>query len=136
MEISEIDERLSDALMRGDLGVVALKAVRGYIQHSQVRLLTTVERLQKLNMPMETPDGKTTIGSVLLDELGFINTSLTEAFTTIDTTLKEFDALHEMYNFGAGSTDESISNVVAKIKENNPRYATMSDEDIRKELGL
>lgn len=136
METLKTDEQLSDALMRGDLGVVALRAVRGYVQHGQVRLLTVVERLQKLNMPMETPEGKATIGSVLMDELGFINTTFSEAFNVIDTVLKEFDALHEQYNFGAGSTEEAVSNVITKIKENNPRYAKMSDEEIKKELGL
>lgn len=123
-------------MMRGDLGVVALRAVRGSVQLAQVRLLTTVDRLQKLNMPMETPDGKPTIGRILMDEMAIINEALTNGFSTADTTLKELDALYEQYKFGLGSTEESVDKVIAKIKETNPRYAKMVDEDIKKELGL
>ena len=116
--------------------MTALRAVRGSAQQGQVRLLTVVERLQKLNMPMETADGKPTIGRILMDELAIINETLTNAFSTTDTTLKELDALYEQYEFGTGSVEESIDKVVAKIKMANPKYAKMSDDDVKKELGL
>ena len=68
MENSITQDQYDDAMMRGDVALVALRAVRGSAQQGQVRLLTVVERLQKLNMPMETEDGKPTIGRILLDQ--------------------------------------------------------------------
>ena len=136
MENSIAQDQYDDAIMRGDLAMTALRAVRGSAQQGQVRLLTVVERLQKLNMPMETQDGKPTIGRILMDELAIINETLTNAFSTADSTLKELDALYEQYQFGTGSVEESIDKVVTKIKSTNPKYAKMSDDEVKKELGL
>lgn len=136
MENSITQDQYDDAIMRGDLAMTALRAVRGSAQQGQVRLLTVVERLQKLNMPMETQDGKPTIGRILMDELAIINETLTNAFSTADSTLKELDALYEQYQFGTGSVEESIDKVISKIKLTNPKYAKMSDDEVKKELGL
>ena len=136
MENSITQDQYDDAMMRGDVALTALRAVRGSAQQGQVRLLTVVERLQKLNMPMETQDGKPTIGRILMDELAIINETLTNAFSTADSTLKELDALYEQYQFGTGSVEESIDKVVAKIKSTNPKYAKMSDDEVKKGLGL
>lgn len=136
MENSITQDQYDDAIMRGDLVMTALRAVRGSAQQGQVRLLTVVERLQKLNMPMETQDGKPTVGRILMDELAIINETLTNAFSTADSTLKELDALYEQYQFGTGSVEESIDKVIAKIKLTNPKYAKMSDDEVKKELGL
>lgn len=136
MENSITQDQYDDAIMRGDLAMTALRAVRGSAQQGQVRLLTVVERLQKLNMPMETQDGKPTVGRILMDELAIINETLTNAFSTADSTLKELDALYEQYQFGTGSVEESIDKVVTKIKLTNPKYAKMSDDEVKKELGL
>lgn len=129
-------DQFDDAMMRGDLAMTALRAVRGSAQQGQVRLLTVVNRLQKLNMPMETNDGKPTVGRILMDELAIINETLTNAFSTADSTLKELDALYEQYKFGTGSVEESIDKVITKIKLTNPKYAKMSDDEVKKELGL
>lgn len=59
MENSITQDQYDDAIMRGDVAMTALRAVRGSAQQGQVRLLTVVERLQKLNMPMETPRRET-----------------------------------------------------------------------------
>ena len=136
MENSITQDQYDDAIMRGDLVMTALRAVRGSAQQGQVRLLTVVERLQKLNMPMETQDGKPTVGRILMDELAIINETLTNAFSTADSTLKELDALYEQYQFGTGSVEESIDKVITKIKLTNPKYAKMSDDEVKKELGL
>lgn len=136
MENSITQDQYDDAIMRGDLAMTALRAVRGSAQQGQVRLLTVVERLQKLNMPMETQDGKPTVGRILMDELAIINETLTNAFSTADSTLKELDALYEQYQFGTGSVEESIDKVITKIKLTNPKYAKMSDDEVKKELGL
>jgi len=136
MENSITQDQYDDAIMRGDLAMTALRAVRGSAQQGQVRLLTVVERLQKLNMPMETQDGKPTVGRILMDELAIINETLTNAFSTADSTLKELDALYEQYQFGTGSVEESIDKVISKIKLTNPKYAKMSDDEVKKELGL
>lgn len=136
MENSITQDQYDDAIMRGDLAMTALRAVRGSAQQGQVRLLTVVERLQKLNMPMETQDGKPTVGRILMDELAIINETLTNAFSTADSTLKELDALYEQYQFGTGSVEESIDKVVTKIKLTNPKYAKMSDDEVKKGLGL
>lgn len=129
-------DQYDDAMMRGDVALVALRAVRGSAQQGQVRLLTVVERLQKLNMPMETEDGKPTIGRILLDELAIINETLSSAFATADTTLKELDALYEQFQFGTASVSDSIDKVVEKVKQYNPKYAKMTNNEIKKELGL
>ena len=136
MENSITQDQYDDAIMRGDLAMTALRAVRGSAQQGQVRLLTVVERLQKLNMPMETQDGKPTVGRILMDELAIINETLTNAFSTADSTLKELDAFYEQYQFGTGSVEESIDKVISKIKLTNPKYAKMSDDEVKKELGL
>ena len=136
MENSITQDQYDDAIMRGDVAMTALRAVRGSAQQGQVRLLTVVERLQKLNMPMETQDGKPTVGRILMDELAIINETLTNAFSTADSTLKELDALYEQYQFGTGSVEESIDKVIAKIKLTIPKYAKMSDDEVKKELGL
>lgn len=136
MENSITQDQYDDAIMRGDVAMTALRAVRGSAQQGQVRLLTVVERLQKLNMPMETQDGKPTVGRILMDELAIINETLTNAFSTADSTLKELDALYEQYQFGTGSVEESIDKVISKIKLTNPKYAKMSDDEVKKELGL
>lgn len=136
MENPITQDQYDDAIMRGDLAMTALRAVRGSAQQGQVRLLTVVERLQKLNMPMETQDGKPTVGRILMDELAIINETLTNAFSTADSTLKELDALYEQYQFGTGSVEESIDKVISKIKLTNPKYAKMSDDEVKKELGL
>lgn len=136
MENSITQDQYDDAMMRGDVALVALRAVRGSAQQGQVRLLTVVERLQKLNMPMETEDGKPTIGRILLDELAIINETLSSAFATADTTLKELDALYEQFQFGTASVSESIDKVVEKVKQYNPKYAKMTNDEIKKELGL
>ena len=131
-----MQDQYDDAMMRGDVALVALRAVRGSAQQGQVRLLTVVERLQKLNMPMETEDGKPTIGRILLDELAIINETLSSAFATADTTLKELDALYEQFQFGTASVSDSIDKVIEKVKQYNPKYAKMTNNKIKKELGL
>lgn len=136
MENSITQDQYDDAMMRGDVALVALRAVRGSAQQGQVRLLTVVERLQKLNMPMETEDGKPTIGRILLDELAIINETLSSAFATADTTLKELDALYEQFQFGTASVSDSIDKVIEKVKQYNPKYAKMINNEIKKELGL
>ena len=136
MENSITQDQYDDAMMRGDVALVALRAVRGSAQQGQVRLLTVVERLQKLNMPMETEDGKPTIGRILLDELAIINETLSSAFATADTTLKELDALYEQFQFGTASVSDSIDKVIEKVKQYNPKYAKMTNNEIKKKLGL
>lgn len=120
---------------RGDLAVVSLQAIRSAAQASQIRLLTVVQRMQKMKLPMTTEDGKATIANVLLSELGILNQGLTDIFAIANTVTSELDALAELHGV-ARTHDETITAVVGYIRQTSPSYGAMTDEQIRKEFGL
>lgn len=130
-----MDEIQKVTQARGDLSVVALSAIRTASQQAQVRLLTTVGRLQKLKLPMTTEDGKPTIANVLLSEFDVINQSLSDIFAIANTVTLEMDALAEQHNVGRPITDV-VADVVSMIKQSNPAYAHKTEQEIRQEFGL
>lgn len=130
-----MDEIQKVTQARGDLSVVALSAIRTASQQAQVRLLTTVGRLQKLKLPMTTEDGKPTIANVLLSEFDVINQSLSDIFAIANTVTLEMDALAEQHNVGRSITDV-VADVVSMIKQSNPAYAHKTEQEIRQEFGL
>lgn len=120
---------------RGDLAVTSLQAIRSMSQTAQMRLLVTVQRLQKLKMPMQTEDGTPTIGNILLTELDILNKALTDIFAVANTVTTELNALAEDHGV-ARPLDETINDVVGYIQMSNPTYASKSADEIKKEFGL
>lgn len=120
---------------RGDIAVVSLQAIRSASQNTQIRLLTMVDRLQKMKLPMTTEDGKPTIANVIMDELAIMNTALTDIFAIANTVTEEMTALAEQHGV-ARTTDETVKDIIDKIRRSVPAYVGMSDDWIRKEFGL
>lgn len=120
---------------RGDIAVVSLQAIRSASQNTQIRLLTMVDRLQKMKLPMTTEDGKPTIANVIMDELAIMNTALTDIFAIANTVTEEMTALAEQHGV-ARTTDETVKDIIDKIRRSVPAYVGMSDDRIRKEFGL
>lgn len=120
---------------RGDLAITAMQAVRSASQNAQVRLLTTVQRLQKIKMPMQTEDGKPTIGNIILTELDLLNQMIADIYAIANTVVLEMDALAEQHGV-ARSHEDTIKDVVSYIQQSSPAYANKTEDEIRKEFGL
>lgn len=120
---------------RGDIAVVSLKAIRSASQNAQIRLLTMVDRLQKMNLPMVTEDGKPTVANVIMDELGIVNAVLTDIFAITNTVTEEMTALAEQHGV-ARTVDDTVKDIVDKIRQSIPAYVHKSDDQIRQEFGL
>lgn len=128
-------EQIAAVQARGDLALVSLSAIRNASQAAQVRLLQTVNRLQKMKLPMTTEDGKPTVANVLMSEMEIINQSLTEVFAISNTVVQELNALAEQHGV-ARTNDETVREVIGYIRQTSPAYEKMSEQDIRKEFGL
>lgn len=120
---------------RGDLAITAMQAVRSASQNAQIRLLTTVQRLQKIKMPMQTEDGKPTIGNIILTELDLLNQMIADIYAIANTVVLEMDALAEQHGV-ARSHEDTIKDVVSYIQQSSPTYANKTEAEIRKEFGL
>lgn len=120
---------------RGDLAITAMQAVRSASQNAQIRLLTTVQRLQKIKMPMQTEDGKPTIGNIILTELDLLNQMIADIYAIANTVVLEMDALAEQHGV-ARSHEDTIKDVVSYIQQSSPAYANKTEDEIRKEFGL
>lgn len=133
--MSVTQEQFDIVQARGDIAVVSLQAIRSASQNTQIRLLTMVDRLQKMKLPMTTEDGKPTIANVIMDELAIMNTALTDIFAIANTVTEEMTALAEQHGV-ARTTDETVKDIIDKIRRSVPAYVGMSDDQIRKEFGL
>lgn len=133
--MSVTQEQFDIVQARGDIAVVSLQAIRSASQNTQIRLLTMVDRLQKMKLPMTTEDGKPTIANVIMDELAIMNTALTDIFAIANTVTEEMTALAEQHGV-ARTTDEAVKDIIDKIRRSVPAYVGMSDDQIRKEFGL
>lgn len=133
--MSVTQEQFDIVQARGDIAVVSLKAIRSASQNAQIRLLTMVDRLQKMNLPMTTEDGKPTVANVIMDELGIVNAVLTDIFAITNTVTEEMTALAEQHGV-ARTMDETVKDIVNKIKLSIPVYADKTDDQIRQEFGL
>lgn len=122
-------------LARGDLAMVSLQAIRSATQNAQIRLLSTVNRLQKMKLPVTTDDGKPTVASAIMTEMEIVNTVLTDVFAIANTVVEEINALAEQHNV-ARPLDETIAAVVGYIRQTSPIYADKTDDEIRKGFGL
>ena len=120
---------------RGDLAITAMQAVRSASQNAQIRLLTTVQRLQKIKMPMQTEDGKPTIGNIILTELDLLNQMIADIYAIANTVVLEMDALAEQHGV-ARSHEDTIKDVVSYIQQSSPAYANKTEDEIREEFGL
>lgn len=120
---------------RGDLAVTGLQAIRSASQNAQIRLLQTIQRMQKMNLPLQTADGKPTIANILFSELEILNTAVSDIFALSNTVVLELDALASQHGVGR-SHAEVTTDVVNRIRASSQAYADKTDAEIRKEFGL
>lgn len=130
-----MNEELELLRARGDLAVTSLQAIRSATQNAHIRLLQTVGRLQKMNLPLQTQDNKPTIASVLFSELEILNIAMSDIFAISNTVVLELDALAEHHGV-ARRHDETIADVVSYIRRSNEAYTDKTDAEIRQEFGL
>ena len=86
-------------------------------------------------MPMQTEDGKPTIGNIILTELDLLNQMIADIYAIANTVVLEMDALAEQHGV-ARSHEDTIKDVVSYIQQSSPAYANKTEDEMRKEFGL
>ena len=86
-------------------------------------------------MPMQTEDGKPTIGNIILTELDLLNQMITDIYAIANTVVLELDALAEQHGV-ARSHEDTVKEVISYIQQSSPTYANKTEAEIRKEFGL
>lgn len=91
--------------------------------------------LERVNVPQTTADGKETQGAILIKALKFLATEATAIHKTNADIIGELAAYGEQYEVGS-TPEQAIEKIVAGLREANPVYKTMTDEQIKDKLGI
>lgn len=132
-----MDQALSDRerflLARGDLAVVALKAVANALQPAQDTNNRLANQLKAIQA--KQPMGQQTLLSVSSEVVSSVDSTLTEAVQMLQSTLAELDAFSQSAELP--TTEEfAVQNIIDVIKQSSPAYADKTDDEIKRLAGL
>lgn len=131
--MSTISDKERYLIARGDVAVVALKAVLNILEPTRDTNERTATQLQAVQA--KQPQGNVTLLSIVTQVATQTSLSLASATETIK------QALHEIDYFSSETEQENsessaVSNVINAIRQSSEIYANKSDDEIKQIIGL
>ena len=131
--MSTISDKERYLIARGDVAIVALKAVLNLLEPTRDTNERTATQLQAVQA--KQPQGNVTLLSIVTQVATQTSLSLASATETIK------QALHEIDYFSSETEQENsessaVSNVINAIRQSSEIYANKSDEEIKQIIGL
>ena len=131
--MSTISDKERYLIARGDVAIVALKAVLNLLEPTRDTNERTATQLQAVQA--KQPQGQVTLLSIVTQVATQTSLSLTSATETIK------QALHEIDYFSSETEQENsessaVSNVINAIRQSSEIYANKSDDEIKQIIGL
>lgn len=131
--MSTISDKERYLIARGDVAIVALKAVLNLLEPTRDTNERTATQLQAVQA--KQPQGNVTLLSIVTQVATQTSLSLASATETIK------QALHEIDYFSSetgqeNSESSAVSNVINAIRQSSEIYANKSDDEIKQIIGL
>lgn len=131
--MSTISDKERYLIARGDVAIVALKAVLNILEPTRDTNERTATQLQAVQA--KQPQGNVTLLSIVTQVATQTSLSLASATETIK------QALHEIDYFSSETKQENsessaVSNVINAIRQSSEIYANKSDDEIKQIIGL
>lgn len=131
--MSTISDKERYLIARGDVAIVALKAVLNLLEPTRGTNERTATQLQAVQA--KQPQGNVTLLSIVTQVATQTSLSLASATETIK------QALHEIDYFSSETEQENsessaVSNVINAIRQSSEIYANKSDDEIKQIIGL
>lgn len=131
--MSTISDKERYLIARGDVAIVALKAVLNLLEPTRDTNERTATQLQAVQA--KQPQGNVTLLSIVTQVATQTSLSLASATETIK------QALHEIDYFSSETEQENsessaVSNVINAIRQSSEIYANKSDGEIKQIIGL
>lgn len=131
--MSTISDKERYLIARGDVAIVALKAVLNLLEPTRETNERTATQLQAVQA--KQPQGNVTLLSIVTQVATQTSLSLASATETIK------QALHEIDYFSSETAQENsessaVSNVINAIRQSSEIYANKSDDEIKQIIGL
>lgn len=131
--MSTISDKERYLIARGDVAIVALKAVLNLLEPTRDTNERTAAQLQTVQA--KQPQGNVTLLSIVTQVATQTSLSLASATETIK------QALHEIDYFSSETEQENsessaVSNVINAIRQSSEIYANKSDDEIKQIIGL
>lgn len=131
--MSTISDKERYLIARGDVAIVALKAVLNLLEPTRDTNERTATQLQAVQA--KQPQGNVTLLSIVTQVATQTSVSLASATETIK------QALHEIDYFSSETEQENsessaVSNVINAIRQSSEIYANKSDDEIKQIIGL
>ena len=131
--MSTISDKERYLIARGDVAIVALKAVLNLLEPTRDTNERTATQLQAVQA--KQPQGNVTLLSIVTQVATQTSLSLASATETIK------QALHEIDYFSSETEQENsessaVSNVINAIRQTSEIYANKSDDEIKQIIGL
>lgn len=131
--MSTISDKERYLIARGDVAIVALKAVLNLLEPTRETNERTATQLQAVQA--KQPQGQVTLLSIVTQVATQTSLSLASATETIK------QALHEIDYFSSETEQENsessaVSNVINAIRQSSEIYANKSDDEIKQIIGL
>lgn len=131
--MSTISDKERYLIARGDVAIVALKAVLNLLEPTRDTNERTATQLQAVQA--KQPQGNVTLLSIVTQVAKQTSLSLASATETIK------QALHEIDYFSSETEQENsessaVSNVINAIRQSSEIYANKSDDEIKQIIGL
>ena len=130
--MSTISDKERYLIARGDVAIVALKAVLNLLEPTRDTNERTATQLQAVQA--KQPQGNVTLLSIVTQVATQTSLSLASATETIK------QALHEIDYFSSETEQENsessaVSNVINAIRQSSEIYANKSDDEIKQIIG-
>lgn len=131
--MSTISDKERYLIARGDVAIVALKAILNLLEPTRDTNERTATQLQAVQV--KQPQGNVTLLSIVTQVATQTSLSLASATETIK------QALHEIDYFSSETEQENsessaVSNVINAIRQSSEIYANKSDDEIKQIIGL
>lgn len=131
--MSTISDKERYLIARGDVAIVALKAVLNLLEPTRDTNERTATQLQAVQA--KQPQGNVTLLSIVTQVATQTSLSLASATETIK------QALHEIDYFSSETEQENsessaVSNVINAIRQSSEIYANKSNDEIKQIIGL
>lgn len=131
--MSTISDKERYLIARGDVAIVALKAVLNLLEPTRDTNERTATQLQAVQA--KQPQGNVTLLSIVTQVATQTSLSLASATETIKQALREIDYFSSETE-QENSESSAVSNVINAIRQSSEIYANKSDDEIKQIIGL
>lgn len=131
--MSTISDKERYLIARGDVAIVALKAVLNLLEPTRDTNERTATQLQAVQA--KQPQGNVTLLSIVTQVATQTSLSLASATETIKQALYEIDYFSSETE-QENSESSAVSNVINAIRQSSEIYANKSDDEIKQIIGL